>query len=347
MREIWSDLKKWQGEGKKIASATVVKATGSSLRPEGSKMLLGSDGSISGSVTGGCVESAVFEETRAVLESGKPKLLSYGVTNEQAWEVGLSCGGSVDILVESTDSPDWKAVEDSITDALENNRLAAVATTIKGGEPGRKLFILKDGSAVGSLGNPALDEELKSAIPENWATHTPLAVTLSGGEVVFVDFIVPPPRLVIIGASHIAIPLVGLANTLEYRTIVVDARSAFATRERFPHADELIVGWPVEVLEKLNVAAATCVVCLSHDDKQDNPALLYAINSPARYIGALGSRVTTANRMVTLREEGASEEQLKRIHAPVGFKIGARSPAEIALSIMAEIVATSHNINSL
>jgi len=347
MREIWSDLKKWQGEGKKIAAATVVKATGSSLRPEGSKMLLGSDGSISGSVTGGCVESAVFEETRAVLDTGKPKLLSYGVTNEQAWEVGLSCGGSVDILVESADSPDWQAVEDSITDTLENNQLAAVATTIKGTEPGRKLFLRKDGSRAGSLGSDSLDQELINAIPENWATHPPLPVTLPGGEMVFVDFIVPPPRLVIIGASHIAIPLVALANTLEYRTIVVDARSAFATRERFPHADELIVGWPVEVLEKLNIDAATCVVCLSHDDKQDNPALLYAINSPARYIGALGSKVTTANRMVTLREEGATEEQLKRIHAPVGFKIGARSPAEIALSIMAEIVATSHNINSL
>lgn len=347
MREIWSDLKKWQDEGKKIAVATVVKATGSSLRPEGSKMLLGSDGSISGSVTGGCVESAVFEETQAVLETGKPKLLSYGVTNEQAWEVGLSCGGSVDILVESTDSAGWKVVEDSITDAIDNNRLAAVATTIKGTEPGRKLFLLKEGKSTGSLGNLALDAELQAAIPENWATHPALPVTLSGGEVVFVDFIVPPPRLVIIGASHIAIPLVALAKTLEYRTIVVDARSAFATRERFPHADELIAGWPVEVLEKLNIDAATCLVCLSHDDKQDNPALLYAINSPARYIGALGSKVTTANRMSVLREEGATEEQLKRIHAPVGFKIGARSPAEIALSIMTEIVATSHNINNL
>lgn len=310
-------------------------------------MLLGSDGSISGSVTGGCVESAVFEETQAVLETGKPKLLSYGVTNEQAWEIGLSCGGSVDILVESTDSAGWKVVEDSITDALDNNRLAAVSTTIKGTEPGRKLFMLRDGSRTGSLGSLALDAELQAAIPENWATHPPLSITLADGQVVFVDFIVPPPRLVIIGAAHIAIPLVSLAKTLEYRTIVVDARSAFATRERFPHADELIVGWPVEVLEKLNLDAATCVVCLSHDDKQDNPALLYAINSPARYIGALGSKVTTANRMTVLREEGATEEQLKRIHAPVGFKIGARSPAEIALSIMTEIIATSHNVNNL
>lgn len=347
MREIWSDLEKWRNEGRKVAIATVVKVSGSSLRPEGSKMLLSSDGSISGSVTGGCVEGAVFEETGEVLKTGQPKLLSYGVTNEQAWEVGLSCGGSIEIFVESADSPLWKAAADHISGAIENNVLAAVATIIKGSDLGKKVFLQIDGSSQGTLGDAKVDEELKAALPDNWAVQQPQQITLTNGIIVFVDFIVPPPRLVIIGASHIAIPLVSLAKTLDYRTIVVDARSAFATRERFPHADELIVGWPSEELAKLKVDAATCVVCLSHDDKQDNPALLFAINSPARYIGALGSRVTTANRMTILREEGATEEQLKRIHAPVGFKIGARTPAEIALSIMTEIVATSHNVGSL
>jgi xanthine dehydrogenase accessory factor len=344
MREIWNELKKWREDGRKTALATVIKVSGSSLRPEGSKMLLSSDGSISGSVTGGCVEGAVFEETREVLQTGSAKLLSYGVTNEQAWEVGLSCGGSVEIFVESVDTPAWQEVYEKIAEALENNLLAVVATIVKGTQTGWKLFIQKDGAATGTLGGKEIDSELIKALPENWATHQPFTHTLSDGDVVFIDFIVPPPRLVIIGASHIAIPLVALANTLDYRTIVVDARSAFATRERFPHADELIVGWPTEVLEKLNIDAATCVVCLSHDDKLDNPSLLYAINSDARYIGALGSRVTTANRMSTLREEGATEDQLARIHAPVGLKIGGRSPAEIALSIMAEIVATSHEI---
>lgn len=346
MREIWNELKKWRVEGKKAALATVVKVSGSSLRPEGSKMLLSSDGSISGSVTGGCVEGAVFEETGAVLKSGSPKLLSYGVTNEQAWEVGLSCGGSVEIFVESLDSPFWQTIENSLAYALESNQLAAVATIITGHAAGRKLFILKDGSTKGTLGDKDLDKEIMDPLPENWATHQPFTHTLNNGDVVFIDFIVPPPRLIIVGASHIAIPLVALANTLDYQTIVVDARSAFATQERFPHADELIVGWPTEVLEKLNIDAATCLVCLSHDDKLDNPSLLFAINSDARYIGALGSRVTTANRMAALREEGATEEQLARIHAPVGLKIGGRSPAEIALSIMAEIVATAHNIGA-
>jgi xanthine dehydrogenase accessory factor len=344
MREIWHELKKWRAEGKKAALATVIKVSGSSLRPEGSKMLLSSDGSISGSVTGGCVEGAVFEETHAVLKSGVPKLLAYGVSNEQAWEVGLSCGGSVEIFVESVDTPAWQMVEEKLADALENNRLSVIATVIKGTGLSRKVFISKERSITGTLGIAKLDQELLAALPENWATHQPFPHTLSDGEVVFIDFIVPLPRLVIIGASHIAIPLVALANTLDYQTIVVDARSAFATRERFPHADELIVGWPTKELEKLNIDAATCVVCLSHDDKQDNPSLLYAVNSDARYIGALGSRVTTAKRMTELREEGATEEQLARIHAPIGLKIGSRSPAEIALSIMAEIVATAHDI---
>ena len=344
MREIWHELKKWRAEGKKAALATVIKVSGSSLRPEGSKMLLSSDGSISGSVTGGCVEGAVFEETHAVLKSGVPKLLAYGVSDEQAWEVGLSCGGSVEIFVESVDTPAWQMVEEKLADALENNRLSVIATVIKGTGLSRKVFISKERSITGTLGSAKLDQELVAALPENWATHQPFPHTLSDGEVVFIDFIVPLPRLVIIGASHIAIPLVALANTLDFQTIVVDARSAFATRERFPHADELIVGWPTKELEKLNIDAATCIVCLSHDDKQDNPSLLYAVNSDARYIGALGSRVTTAKRMTELREEGATEEQLARIHAPIGLKIGSRSPAEIALSIMAEIVATAHDI---
>lgn len=344
MREIWHELKKWQAEGKKAALATVIKVTGSSLRPEGSKMLLSSDGSISGSVTGGCVEGAVFEETGAVLKTGLPKLLAYGVSDEQAWEVGLSCGGSVEIFVESVGTPAWQLVEEKMADALENNLLSVVATVIKGTGLSQKVFISNEGSLTGSLGSPELDQELLAALPENWATHAPFPHTLSNGEVIFIDFIVPLPRLVIIGASHIAIPLVELANTLDYQTIVVDARSAFATRERFPHTDELIVGWPTEELKKLNIDAATCVVTLSHDDKQDNPSLLYAVNSDARYIGALGSRVTTAKRMTELREEGATAEQLARIHAPIGLKIGSRSPAEIALSIMAEIVATAHDI---
>ncbi len=345
MREIWDVAQKWHSGDKRVALATVVMVSGSSLRPEGSKMIIADDGAISGSVTGGCVEGAVFEETREVLKTGNPRLLSYGVTNQQAWEVGLSCGGSVEIFVESMASTAWEAIKPALARCLAENQLAALLTVVKGEGSGSKLLVFPDGNTTGSLGNTRLDAEAVASLPENWVTHQPLQIELKNGATVFADFIIPPPRLVIIGASHIAIPLVSLANTLGYRTIVVDARSAFATRERFPHADELIIGWPDEVLEQVKLDAATCVVCLSHDDKLDNPALLYAIRSQARYIGALGSRATHAKRLEALREEGAQEDLLKRIHAPVGLKIGAREPAEIALSIMAEIVATAHNIN--
>ncbi len=345
MREIWEVVKKWHADKQLIAVATVIKVSGSSLRPEGSKLLVSSGGAIHGSVTGGCVEGAVFDEAAAVLKTGEPRLLSYGVTNEQAWDVGLSCGGSVEIFVESMQTPAWDPINAALERCMTENQLAALLTVVKGEGSGNKLLVLPDGSKSGSLGNSDLDHEAISSLPENWATRTPLQIELKDGVTVFADFLVPPPRLIIIGASHIAIPLVALANTLDYRTIVVDARSAFATRERFPHADELIVGWPSEVLEKLKPDAATCVVALSHDDKLDNPALLYAITSDARYIGALGSRVTNARRLEALREEGAKEEDIQRIHAPVGLKIGGREPAEIALSIMAEIIATAHNIN--
>ncbi len=342
MREIWQVVQQWQAEKQQVALATVVQVTGSSLRPEGSKLVISSGGAIHGSVTGGCVEGAVFEEAREVLKDGAPRLLSYGVTNQQAWDVGLSCGGSVQILVESLDTPDWQAVLPPLARILAENQLAALLTVIHGDSVGKKMLVLPDGETHGSLGNRELDQEAIGNLPENWATRLPLQITLKNGEVLFADFIVPPPRLVIIGASHIAIPLVALANTLQFHTIVVDARSAFATRERFPHAHELIVGWPADVLQQLKLDAATCVVALSHDDKLDNPALLFAITSPARYIGALGSRTTNAKRLEDLRAEGAKEQDLKRIHAPVGLKIGARQPEEIALSIMAEIVATAH-----
>jgi len=342
MREIWQVVQQWQAEKQQVALATVVQVTGSSLRPEGSKLVISSGGAIHGSVTGGCVEGAVFEEAREVLKDRAPRLLSYGVTNQQAWDVGLSCGGSVEILVEAMDTPDWQAVLPPLARVLAENQLAALLTIIRGDDVGKKMLVLPDGQTHGSLGNKELDQEAIGNLPENWATRLPLQITLKNGEELFADFIVPPPRLVIIGASHIAIPLVALANTLQFHTIVVDARSAFATRERFPHAHELIVGWPADVLQQLKLDAATCVVALSHDDKLDNPALLLAITSPARYIGALGSRTTNAKRLEDLRAEGAKEQDLKRIHAPVGLKIGARQPEEIALSIIAEIVATAH-----
>jgi xanthine dehydrogenase accessory factor len=349
MREIWNDLEKWRLAGKTAALATVVYVSGSSLRPAGSKMAISSFGEISGSVTGGCVEGAIFEEAKTVVKTGIPKLAAYGVTNEQAWEVGLSCGGSVRIFVESMTTAPWKAILPELRECMQGNQLAALITVISGVGLGNKLLLKKDNSRTGSLGDEKLTSDVISQIPSDWATRDSLEMsipTASGEVTVFVDFIVPPPRLIIVGASHIAIPLVTLAKALDYHTIVIDARSAFATRERFPHADELIVDWPSEAMNRLHIDAATCVVCLSHDDKQDTPALQAAINSDARYIGVLGSKATQAKRLEALREEGASESQLQRIHGPVGLKLGAKQPAEIAVSIIAEIIATQHGVKA-
>jgi len=345
MHEIWNDIEKWQHSGKLATLATVVYVGGSSLRPAGSKMAISSSGEISGSVTGGCVEGAVFEEARDVGKTGIPKLVSYGVSNEQAWEVGLSCGGSVRIFIESMTSTPWKTILPALTESITHNKAVAMATVTSGTGLGNKMLIFKDGSQVGDLGETAQTDEVASHINSNWSVrdaHEMTCQTKSGVSTVFVEFILPKPRLIIVGASHIAIPLVTLAKALDFYTIVLDARSAFATRERFPHADELIIDWPAETMQKLAPDASTCVVCLSHDDKLDNPALMEALVSEARYIGALGSKITHAKRLDALREEGATEEQLKRIHAPVGLKIGAKQPAEIALSIMAEIVAAQH-----
>ena len=236
MRDIWQELEKWHAAGKQIALATVVHLQGSSLRPEGSKMLICQSGEIAGSVTGGCVESAVYDESMAALKAGLPRLVSYGVSNESAWEVGLSCGGSVKILIEPLASESWKQVFPLVKDCIQNNGTAALATAISGPAIGRKLLYFLDGSRAGSLGTPELDQTLISFLAENMSARDPLHLTLPDeqGEV-FVEFLLPPPRLVIVGAGHISMPLVRLANELGFHTVVVDARSALATRERFPN----------------------------------------------------------------------------------------------------------------
>jgi xanthine dehydrogenase accessory factor len=349
MNEVIEEIQGWMKAGKATALATVVQVTGSSLRPASSKMALTDQQDIAGSVSGGCVEGAIYEEAQDVLRTGKPKLLRYGVSDERAWEVGLACGGTIQVFVESCSSPAWEGVWAAVRDCLDSHQLAALATVVSGPHMGRKLLLWPDGRQVGSLGSPDLDAFASASAARGWATRAPALATYSSAEDaadVFLDYLAPPPRLVIIGAVHIAIPLVRIAKTLDFTTIVVDPRSAFASRQRFPHADDLLVEWPSAALEKLRPDSATYVVCLSHDDKLDLPALRAALDTPAPYIGILGSRKTHAKRLVALREDGLSEDRLERIHAPIGLDLGARTPEEIALAIMAEIVATQHGIVS-
>lgn len=233
--------------------------------------------------------------------------------------------------------------------AIEQGQLIAVATVIAGPQIGQKLLIWPDGRHEGSVGDPTLDAQVTQRAAEVFQSQQAIRFTLpavtegareQGAEEVevFLEVHVPPRKLIIVGAVHIAIPLVTFGKTLGFETLVLDARSAFATEERFHHADELIIGWPADTLAEMSLDESTYLVFLTHDEKIDNPALALALASRARYIGALGSRKTHGRRVEALRELGVVEEALARIHAPIGLNIGARRPEEIAVSIIAEIV---------
>ena len=292
----------WRDGGHGVALATVVATWGSSPRPAGSQLVVRGDGVHRGSVSGGCIEGAVIEEALAVIADGKPRLLSYGVTNERAWEVGLSCGGTVEVHV---------ARAPQVLDQLLADRAAK--------RPVALLTSLETGEA-----ELAYDQDDPSRI-------------VDGGQGrVFMQVHNPPHRLIIVGAVHISQPLVEMARLAGYDVTLIDPRGAFADRERFPGL-AILEDWPDEALSALEPDARCAVVTLTHDPKLDDPALAVALRSDAFYIGCLGSRRTHGKRLERLAELGFGEAETARLHGPVGLDIGALSPAEIALSIMAEI----------
>jgi len=347
MREVIAEIEAWQKEGKPIAIATNVKMNGSSLRPLGAKMATADGHKIAGSVTGGCIEGAVYEEAMGVLKSGQPKLLHYGVTSDQSpWEIGLSCGTSLDVFVETLDSPAWRGIYPTLKKCLEENCFVAVATVIAGRGLGNKMLVWLDGRTLGSLGDSRLDAEAVAWTQVQMQRQETGWTHLIDSDV-FVDVLPPPLRLIVVGAVHIAAPLVALAKTLDFHTIVVDPREAFATRERFPHVDELITEWPSVALERLHLDEGAYVAFISHDPKLDNPALKVALASPARYVGVLGTRKKIPERLEALREMGVTEDQLGGLHAPIGMNIGAILPGEIALSILTDMVSAQHGFSRI
>lgn len=347
MREIAADVRRWRQEGKPVAVATVAQVYGSGLRPLGAKLACTSTGEISGSVSGGCIEGAVYEEAQEVLAGGPARLLEYGVADASAWEIGLACGGTIRVWLEALDTGTF----DRLAACLDAGDLVAQSTVIAGRIGlGRKVIVWPDERIEGSLGSPELDEQVTGFTTARLAAGETGRTALEvGGEPVEIltEVYAPPPRLIVVGAVHIAIPLVALAKTLGYHTTVVDARATFATRERFPHADELIVRWPATALAELRVDPSTYVVVMTHDDKIDVPALQEAAGSRARYIGVLGSVGHHAQRVAALRELGVSEEQLGRLHAPIGLRLGAVGPEEIALAVLAEMVAVRHGVGAV
>lgn len=333
MKEVIADINRWLEESQPVALATVVQTWGSAPRKVGAKMALTPDGRIAGSVSGGCVEGAVVEEGTAVLTTNYPRLLHFGVADETAWDVGLACGGTIEVFVERLDT----AVAHFIHTLIQNDDAGAAITVIRGPEGvlGRKLAVSRAGERLGTLGDAALDAQAIAA--EAKAVH-PQRVQLTDEVEVFIDTVRPAPTLIMVGGVHIAIALTSYAKTLGYRTVVIDPRRAFGSDARFPHVDQLIQAWPDKAFAEVKVTPETAVALLTHDPKIDDPALKIILRERPFYIGALGSQKTHAKRVERLRGYGFGDDEIGRIHGPIGLNIGAQTPEEIALAIMAEIV---------
>jgi xanthine dehydrogenase accessory factor len=316
VRELLSDLERWRARNERVALARVVATRRSAPRPVGSKLAVSEGGDLAGSVSGGCVENEVYEAAREILRGEPPRLLTYGISDDLALSVGLPCGGEIDVWI---DEPD-RALLEQLEAIVRDDSHAVLLTD------------LADGSQRLALqGEDAVTDELirngRSQIVE------------LEGRRVFADVFGPPPRLLVYGAVDTAEALCAAAKAVGWHTIVADARGKFATRERIPSADELLVAWPESALAAVQPDHATAIVVLTHDDKFDVPLLVGALSGDAFYVGALGSRRNQERRRALLLEAGVDESALERISGPAGLDIGAQTPAETAVSILAEIMA--------
>jgi xanthine dehydrogenase accessory factor len=340
MRSLLGFLDDWAAEGVWVGRAVLVRTMGSSPRPEGAVLLVTSDGRLAGSVSGGCVEGAVAEEILASRASGRERVIRYGISDEQAWDVGLACGGTIDVLV--SPSVPASAIAAARAAATGEGMGRAVATLLPpdgpGAAPAEPLVVFAEGRLAGTLGDASADAALVASALDLLA-HGVSRVVEAGGRQVFVEVYPPRPRLVIVGAVEVARPLVRLARELGYTTVVIDGRAAFATTARFPDADQLVVGWPDEVAGEIRLGPADAVAILTHDVKFDQPAIVESLARGCRYVGAMGSRRTQADRRARLLAAGVAPDALDRLRGPVGLDLGGRQPAETALAIMAEIVA--------
>jgi xanthine dehydrogenase accessory factor len=327
VHEIRDDIERWRARGEKVALATVVATRRSAPRPVGSKLAVSESGELAGSVSGGCVESEVYESAREVLRGDEPRLLSFGISDELALTAGLPCGGEIDVFVDEARSP----LLERLLAAVEREERAVLFTVIEGERVGAEVLLFEDGERHGDgPGEELFDEVLRGGRNR---------VVDAGESRVFAEVFGPPPRLLVFGAVDTAEALCRAAKQLGWRTVVADPRRRFATPERLPSADEVIVAWPEEALAQVGPDHATAVVVLTHDDKFDIPALQGALASEAFYVGALGSRRNQARRRERLLDAGVDEAALDRISGPCGLDVGADTPAETALSILAEILA--------
>lgn len=337
MRDLLPTFDEWSLAEPRLGLATVVRTSGSTPRPAGARLLVSPDGRMAGSVSGGCLEAAVVGEAQATLAGeAAPRVIHYGISDEMGWEVGLACGGSVDILVEAVDRDD--PVLGALRRAVGDDVAVALVSVLDGPHAGARALV-DGGLLAGSLGEAGADREVASAVAGRLASGLAGAEEVAGIPV-FVEPVVPPPTLAVIGAVHIAMPLSTMARAAGHRVVVIDPRTAFNSEERLPDAAQRIVRWPEDALPGLELGPRDAAVCLAHDPKFEDPALTLLLRSPVGYIGAIGSRGTHAKRVARLREAGFDDHSIARIHSPVGLDLGAATPAEIAVSILAEVVAT-------
>ncbi len=350
MKEVLPDIERWRREGLRVATARVVGVEGSGPRDPGATMVVNERGDVAGSVSGGCVEGAVVTEALDALSSGRARRRTYGYSDDEAFAVGLTCGGTVHVLVD----PELPDVYEELRDALEASEPVALATVVEtedlSGEVGlgASMLVRGDGTSSGTLGAPELDAVVRR--DGVGALESGLSATRHYGrrgearqrEVsVFFEVFAPPPRMVIFGALDFTAALAKVAKVLGYRVEVCDARPVFATRARFPMADEVVAQRPERYLAatgaSLGPRDAICV--LTHDPKFDVPAVLAALETKVGYLGAMGSRRTHDERVARLRDAGVTDEALSRVMSPIGLDIGARTPEEVAVAICAEIIA--------
>jgi xanthine dehydrogenase accessory factor len=348
VRDILDTITKWWADDETFGLATVVSTFRSAPRDPGAALAVEDGGEVIGSVSGGCVEGAVYELANEVIASGEPVLQRYGFSDDDAFAVGLTCGGILDVFVEAVSKATFPELGE-IHEAAERGEPVAVATIISGpGQVGARRVIWGDparpatgGLGAGAMLETAVDEDARGMLAQGrtgirrYGEH---GERLGDELAVFVNSFAPPPRMYVFGAIDFAAAVARVGKFLGYHVTVCDARPIFATKSRFPDADQVVVDWPHRFLAGVDVDARTVICVLTHDPKFDVPVLEVALRTPAGYVGAMGSRRTHEDRLERLREIGLTDAELSRLRSPIGLDLGARTPEETAVSIAAELI---------
>lgn len=345
MRDIVDQLIGWHEDGVPFAVATVIRTFSSAPRGVGAAMAVSAAGEVVGSISGGCVEAAVVDLAETVLDSGVPVHQRFGVSDDDAFTIGLTCGGTIDVFIEPV-THEMRIYLKEIRNSVDTHTPTAMATVIAGDVPAGRHILLVNDTLEGTLGSEERDRVARREVIGALHTGVDGVVRFGGagqdcvGDVtLFVRTFTPLPRMIVFGAVDFAASLVQIGKMLGYFVTLCDARATFATRARFPEADEIVVEWPHRYLDTMTVDERTVLCVLTHDTKFDIPVLERALRLPVGYVGAMGSRRTTVRREKELREQGLTDVELARLHAPIGLDIGGRTPAETAVSIAAEIIS--------